>query len=249
MSENLLAGRIAQLRKEAGMTQEQLGNALGLTYQSVSKWENGVSLPDTVLLIPLANLLDVSVTELLMCERLPNDDVLKPDKVEDIVKTAITYADESPERAYHVKSKWIVIYGVSLLICGISTFLNHTMATPCMDSLIMSVLMCAVFGAYFCCFVRMKLSRFYDENNVNIFYDGPFRMHVPGVNFNNRNWPHIVQAFRLSLCLSMILMPILNLLASSVAVVVWENIGRYVLVVIMLCSIFLPIYVVGKKYE
>ena len=41
MSENLLAGRIAQLRKEAGMTQEQLGNALGLTYQSVSKWENG----------------------------------------------------------------------------------------------------------------------------------------------------------------------------------------------------------------
>jgi DNA-binding XRE family transcriptional regulator len=43
MSENLLAGRIAQLRKEAGMTQEQLGNALGLTYQSVSKWENGVS--------------------------------------------------------------------------------------------------------------------------------------------------------------------------------------------------------------
>jgi transcriptional regulator with XRE-family HTH domain len=44
MSENLLAGRIAQLRKEAGMTQEQLGNALGLTYQSVSKWENGVSL-------------------------------------------------------------------------------------------------------------------------------------------------------------------------------------------------------------
>lgn len=43
MSENLLAGRIVQLRKEAGMTQEQLGNALGLTYQSVSKWENGVS--------------------------------------------------------------------------------------------------------------------------------------------------------------------------------------------------------------
>ena len=206
-------------------------------------------MPDTVLLIPLANLLDVSVTELLMCERLPNDDVLKPDKVEDIVKTAIAYADEAPERAYHVKSKWIVIYGVSLLICGISTFLNHTMATPCMDSLIMSVLMCAVFGAYFCCFVRMKLSRFYDENNVNIFYDGPFRMHVPGVNFNNHNWPLIVQAFRLSLCLSMILMPILNLLASSVAVAVWENIGRYVLVVIMLCSIFLPIYVVWKKYE
>lgn len=238
---------VAALRKEKGITQKELSGQLCISDKAVSKWETGVSLPDTVLLIPLANLLDVSVTELLMCERLPNDDVLKPDKVEDIVKTAITFADEAPERAYHVKSKWIVIYGISLLICGISTFLNHTMATPCMDSLIMSALMCAVFGAYFCCFVRTKIPKFYDENNVNIFYDGPFRMHVPGVNFNNRNWPHIVQAFRLSLCLSMILIPILNLLASSVAIVVWENSGRYVLLVIMLCSIFLPIYVVRKN--
>ena len=211
--------------------------------------ERGVSLPDTVLLIPLASLLDVSVTELLMCERLPNGDVLKPDKVENIVKTAITYADEAPERAYHVKSKWIVIYVISLLICGIGTFLNHTVATPCMDALVTFVLMCAVFGAYFCCCVRMKLSRFYDENNVNIFYDGPFRMHVPGVNFNNRNWPHIVQALRLSLCLNMILLPVLNLVINSMAVVTWANIGKYVFLVIVPCSVFLPIYVVGKRYE
>ena len=118
-----------------------------------------------------------------------------------------------------------------------------------MDALVTLVLMCAVFGAYFCCFVRTKLSRLYDENNVNIFYDGPFRMNVPGVNFNNRNWPHIVQALRLSLCLNMILLPILNLLISSMAVAVWENIGKYVFLAIMLCNVFLPIYVVGKKYE
>ena len=65
-----------------------------------------------------------------MCERLPNNDILNPDKVEDIVKTAINYADEAPERAYHVKSNWIIIYGISLLICGISTFLNYTMEKP-----------------------------------------------------------------------------------------------------------------------
>ena len=61
-------------------------------------------------------------------------------------------------------------------------------------------------------------------------------MHVPGVNFNNRNWPHIVQALRLSLCLNMILLPILNLLISSMAVAVWENIGKYVFLAIMLFS-------------
>ena len=54
-------------------------------------------------MIPLANLLDVSVTELLMCERLPNNDILNPDKVEDIVKTAINYADEAPKEHITLK--------------------------------------------------------------------------------------------------------------------------------------------------
>ena len=187
--------------------------------------------------------------QLLMCERLPNDDVLKPDKVEDIVKTAITYADESPERAYHVKSKWIVFYGFSLLICCIGTFLNYTTAQPCMETLETLALLSAVFGAYFCCFVRTKLSSFYDENSVNIFYDGPFRMNVPGVKFNNRNWPHIVRTLRLSLCLCMILFPIINIVAGSIVADVWENIGKYVFLAMFLCGVLLPIYVVGKKYE
>lgn len=133
------------------------------------------------------------------------------------------------------------------MICGISTFLNYTMEKPCMDSLITFVLMCAVCGAYFCCLVRTKLSRLYDENSVNVFYDGPIRMHVPGITFNNHNWPHIVQVLRLSFCLNMILIPLLNLMASSIAVVAWKNIGKYVFLVIILCSTLLPIYVVGKK--
>ena len=206
-------------------------------------------MPDTALLIPLANLLEVSVTELLMCERIPQDDTLNPDKVEDIVKTAITYPDEGPERAYHVKSKWIVFYGFSLLICCIGTFLNYTTAQPCMETLETLALLSAVFGAYFCCFVRTKLSSFYDENSVNIFYDGPFRMNVPGVKFNNRNWPHIVRILRLSLCLCMILFPIINIVAGSIVADIWENIGKYVFLAMFLCGVLLPIYVVGKKYE
>lgn len=67
---------VAVLRKEKGITQKELSEQLCISDKAVSKWETGVSLPDTVLLIPLANLLDVSVTELLMCERLPNNDVL-----------------------------------------------------------------------------------------------------------------------------------------------------------------------------
>lgn len=62
---------IMRLRKEHGMTQEQLANALGITFQAVSKWENGMSSPDLSTLPLLADLFGVSVDALLGREALP----------------------------------------------------------------------------------------------------------------------------------------------------------------------------------
>ena len=64
MSENILCSRIAALRREAGMTQEQLANSLGISFQAVSKWENGLSCPDIMLLPELADLFSVSIDSL-----------------------------------------------------------------------------------------------------------------------------------------------------------------------------------------
>ena len=44
MKEITLSENIARLRKSKGVTQEQLANAVNVTFQSVSKWENGGSL-------------------------------------------------------------------------------------------------------------------------------------------------------------------------------------------------------------
>lgn len=57
--------RIAQLRKEKGMTQEQLAEKLGVSAQAVSKWENDVSCPDITLFPLLASTLGVTTDELL----------------------------------------------------------------------------------------------------------------------------------------------------------------------------------------
>ncbi len=62
---------IMRLRKEHGMTQDQLANALGITFQAVSKWENGVSSPDISTLPLLADLFGVTVDQLLGREALP----------------------------------------------------------------------------------------------------------------------------------------------------------------------------------
>ena len=57
--------RIAALRREKSMKQDELAEKLGVTPQAVSKWENDQTCPDISLLPPLAEILGVSVDELL----------------------------------------------------------------------------------------------------------------------------------------------------------------------------------------
>lgn len=71
MDMELVGAQIAFLRKERGLTQAALGEALGVSFQAVSKWERGESLPDTALLIPLAQVLQTTVEHILIGGHLP----------------------------------------------------------------------------------------------------------------------------------------------------------------------------------
>ena len=57
--------RFKRLRKNKGLTQEDIAKEFNITPQSVSKWENDLSAPDITILVDLAKLLDVSVDVLL----------------------------------------------------------------------------------------------------------------------------------------------------------------------------------------
>ena len=65
MNQEKIGKFIATLRKEKNLTQEELGNKLGVTKNAVSKWERGISFMDVSLLKPLSNILEVSITEIL----------------------------------------------------------------------------------------------------------------------------------------------------------------------------------------
>ena len=60
-----IGAQIAMLRKNAGLTQSELGERLGVSYQAVSKWERGETVPDVGLLLDLAEILRTTVDNLL----------------------------------------------------------------------------------------------------------------------------------------------------------------------------------------
>lgn len=62
---------IAQMRKEQGLTQGQLADKLFISNKTISKWETGKGLPEVSLMLPLCEILDINVNELLTGERIP----------------------------------------------------------------------------------------------------------------------------------------------------------------------------------
>lgn len=57
--------KLIDLRKKAGLSQEELGNRIGVSRQTVSKWELGQSCPDVQRLIALSDFFDVSLDQLV----------------------------------------------------------------------------------------------------------------------------------------------------------------------------------------
>ena len=61
---------IAECRKKANLTQTQLAEKLGITDKAISKWERGVAMPDTSIMLELCDILCISVNELLSGEKM-----------------------------------------------------------------------------------------------------------------------------------------------------------------------------------
>lgn len=69
----LLAQNITKMRKERGMTQERLAEAMGVSFAAVSKWERGAATPELKTIMELADLFSVSVDALLGYQMRNND--------------------------------------------------------------------------------------------------------------------------------------------------------------------------------
>ena len=96
---------LTELRKEKGLTQEQLGQKLGVTNKTVSRWETGKYLPPVEILQSISKLYGVSINELLSGCRLTETEY--PIQAEENLKAAISESSFSlKERMDFFKRKW-----------------------------------------------------------------------------------------------------------------------------------------------
>ena len=89
-----LGAKIRELRKKRGISQEVLAQYLGVTFQAVSKWENGTAMPDVPLIPALASFFGVSTDELFDYNRLEAEK-----KVEEICWEASKFRKTDPHRS------------------------------------------------------------------------------------------------------------------------------------------------------
>lgn len=115
--------RISSLRKERNLSQGQLAEALNITRQAVSKWENDLAIPDALKMIQLADILDTDIeylstgrrnfarrppvvlTEVKVVEKIVEKPVVQVETVEKIVEVPVITHIEKPiiKRIYRTK--------------------------------------------------------------------------------------------------------------------------------------------------
>lgn len=114
---------ITELRKEKGLTQKQLADALNVTDKAVSKWERGLSFPDISMLEPISELLGVSIMEILAGERKTGDDTLTREEAQDLIQASVELSDEEI-RHKKERSRFIILLLIVVTMLLISITLN-----------------------------------------------------------------------------------------------------------------------------
>ena len=103
---------LAEIRKEKQMTQKELAEKLFVSDKTVSKWERGNSMPNVTLLIPIADVLGITVTELLKGEKLREEKTLNSDEVENLVVNSLDLSLRNTIRQR--KKNWIFAFLISI---------------------------------------------------------------------------------------------------------------------------------------
>ena len=120
MDSKKIGAFIAKNRKKKGLTQEQLGEKLGVSNKTISRWENGNYMPDLSLLEPLSKELEISLNELLAGEEITEDKAIEYSE-QNLIST-IDYSNKKIKNEHKNISVFIMGVGILFCICAFAIF-------------------------------------------------------------------------------------------------------------------------------
>lgn len=141
---------IAERRKKAGLTQLQLAEKLGITDKAISKWERGLTMPDTSIMLELCDIISISVNELLCGEKfdMENNDQKNEQLLLDMAK-------ELEKKNKTIWTSMWTIMGVSIIALISGIFVVSFFVPEGMWQLIAILGLCVLFLPS--CFYALKL--------------------------------------------------------------------------------------------
>ena len=141
---------IAECRKQKSLTQMQLSEKLGITDKAISKWERGIAMPDTSIMLELCEILGISVNELLNGEKIimENNDNKKEQLLLDMAK-------EIEQKNKTIWTTMWIIMCVSIIAMLAGLFLTAFLIPEGIWQLVAIIAICVVF--LIPCFYALKL--------------------------------------------------------------------------------------------
>ena len=113
MDQTKIGAFLKDLRKDKGITQEQLAEELGVSGRTISRWETGNNMPDISLLVEIAEFFDVSIPEIIRGER--KSERMK-EEVKGVAETMSDYAKAEKENLVKSIRNMSIIGLIALLI-------------------------------------------------------------------------------------------------------------------------------------
>lgn len=160
MEQEKIGKFISKLRKENNMTQEELALKMGVTSKSISRWENGKTMPDISMLSILAEELNCTVQELLNGRKMTKEELVE---LKETIDKLIEYQTNQQIKNDKTTNKYCLIgYGALLLALLNSAFgyLNYIF-TPNMVEFIQGAL-------YGICICANMISLYNRSHNISI---------------------------------------------------------------------------------
>lgn len=116
-----IGSKIKALRKKHKITQEQLAENIGVSFQAVSKWENNIALPDITLVPVIAHYFGVSTDEILSYNSFEKDQ-----EIMDYARRSQKYRESDPNKGWEILKEGLKKYPDNdILLCNLLYVMNY----------------------------------------------------------------------------------------------------------------------------